>query len=333
MENIIFKCEFCNREFQTKNACNSHKGKCKQNPNVKKIVVSDETKLKIRGTLKGRLIEPFIECECSFCKRKFNRKSAKTLHEKHCKMNINRVDYIQHLQSEETKQKISNSMKKAHKEGRAYTWNTRKGVKHSYPENWLISVLANHLGMFEDIDYVTEMPFYGQFLDFAWPKNKVCIELDGEQHKRWQNRIELDNRKNENLKKDGWILLRLDWSDVCNNKELAVSTILNFISTKQLSNDYAQYVKEHNEQKAIKLAKKKEQKELKNQGIEDRKRLIKESGINPNDFGSLVKIGNLIGVSGQAAGRWIKKIYARVIRLNIMVLRTNSRVVRLSRGR
>lgn len=61
MENIIFKCEFCNREFQTKNACNSHKGKCKQNPNVKKIVVSDETKLKIRGALKGRLIEPFVE--------------------------------------------------------------------------------------------------------------------------------------------------------------------------------------------------------------------------------------------------------------------------------
>ena len=59
--------------------------------------------------------------------------------------------------TEETKKKISESMKKAHKEGRA--WNigkSRWNNKHSYPEEFFIQVIDNE---FEDKNYVCEYPF------------------------------------------------------------------------------------------------------------------------------------------------------------------------------
>ena len=90
--------------------------------------------------------------------------------------------------TEETKKKISESMKKAHKEGRA--WNigkSRWNNKHSYPEEFFIQVINNE---FEDKNYVCEYPLEIYSLDFAWIEKKKCIEIDGDQHQRFENRME-----------------------------------------------------------------------------------------------------------------------------------------------
>ena len=229
MRNIVFMCEFCNREFDTKNACNSHRGKCKQNPNYKYKEVPYEVRKHHSDVMKGKVSEPFVNCKCSFCNRNFTRKSAKTIHEKYCKQNENRVVYIQHLQSEETKRKISEGMRKAHNEKRAGTFPTRKNCEHSWPEKWLINVLKRELGFIECKDYQTEFYFYKQFLDFAWVEKKLCIEIDGEQHNRFQDRIDADKRKDENLKKEGWKLLRINWSYVCNNTQDSIKQIVDFL--------------------------------------------------------------------------------------------------------
>ena len=227
MKNNI-KCKFCGREFRTYNACNCHSWQCKQNP-IASLKPKSEKWLKAKQERKGKCYEPFVECCCTFCDRSFNRKSAKTLHEKSCRKNPNWVKGHTTILSESSRKKISESMKKAHAEGRAGSFPSRKNCEHSYPEKWLIKVLNQELGLIEDKDYETEYFFHKQFLDFAWPERKLCIEIDGEQHERFAERKLNDIRKNENLKAENWKLLRLKWSDIYNNTQECIQQILNFL--------------------------------------------------------------------------------------------------------
>ena len=120
-------------------------------------------------------------------------------------------------------------MKKAHLEGRAGSFPSRKNCEYSYPEKWLIGVLERELGLIENKDYETEYYFHKQFLDFAFPERKLCIEVDGEQHERFEDRKLMDTKKEENLKAEHWKLLRLKWSNVCNDTQFYVQQILDFL--------------------------------------------------------------------------------------------------------
>ena len=113
---------------------------------------------------------------------------------------------------EEMKQKISKSMKKAHAEGRAHNiGESRWNNEPSYPEQWFMKVIANE---FDDKEYVREYPFHLFSLDFAWLHKKKCIEIDGEQHQRFDDYAKRDARKDLKLKEEGWQVLRLIWKDV-----------------------------------------------------------------------------------------------------------------------
>ena len=85
---------------------------------------------------------------------------------------------------EAVRKKISESMKKAHAEGRAHNigecrWNNEP----SWPEKWFMQVIENE---FSDKNYVRERPFHRFSLDFAWEHKKKCIEIDGGQHRTRQ---------------------------------------------------------------------------------------------------------------------------------------------------
>lgn len=130
--------------------------------------------------------------------------------------------------SEEHKRAVSNGMKLAHEEGRA--WNigsSRWNNKPSYPEQFFMRVIENE---FDDKAFVRELPFGRFSLDFAWPHKKLCIEIDGEQHQRFADYKARDERKDAALKEAGWKILRLIWRDVYAEPKKYIQLAKEFIS-------------------------------------------------------------------------------------------------------
>lgn len=129
--------------------------------------------------------------------------------------------------SQEVRDKISESMKLAHKEGRAHNiGESRWNNEPSYPEKWFMEVISNE---FEDKNYIREYPFNKYSLDFAWIDKKLCIELDGEQHQRFEEYKERDRSKDAFLEKEGWKVLRMPWKDVYANTKYWIEKAKKFI--------------------------------------------------------------------------------------------------------
>lgn len=130
--------------------------------------------------------------------------------------------------SEEHKRKISESMKAAQKDGKAHNiGQCRWERKHSYPEEWLIGVIANE---FSDKQYICEMSFHRFALDFAWIHKKKCIEMDGGWHDR-PDQQERDRCKDELLKQEGWQVLRMPWKEVLKDKQGWIAKAKEFIDS------------------------------------------------------------------------------------------------------
>jgi len=129
--------------------------------------------------------------------------------------------------SPEIKQKISKSMKIAHAEGRAHNigicrWNNEP----SYPEQFFMNVIENE---FIDKDYQREYPFIKYSLDFAWIKKKKVIEIDGEQHERFDDYKQRDIEKDNLLQKNGWLVLRIKWKDMMKETKYWINIAKKFI--------------------------------------------------------------------------------------------------------
>lgn len=131
------------------------------------------------------------------------------------------------IPSEETKAKTSVSMIKAHAEGRAHNiGESRWNNEPSYPEKFFMQVIENE---FADKNYEREFPFGKFSLDFAWPHLKKVIEIDGEQHERFQAQRESDIRKDAALTKAGWKVLRVKWKEMFANPKEQIARCKDFV--------------------------------------------------------------------------------------------------------
>lgn len=246
-----FKCKYCNKEHKTLKALRSHERLCKSNPNHSESPFANlewqdkHNKLKVKKE----------GWRCCFCNQICRTRNELKIHKKEIhnyigtrggwnkgltakidlriknqkertreKINSGILIIKGHKHTEESKQKISNGMKKAHAERRAGEWLGRN--KKSYAEEFFSKVIENE---FDDKNYIFNYHFGRYWLDFAWLEKRKCIEIDGSQHKRYLYQIENDKRKDSLLIQNNWEILRIDWKDLFNNTKEIVKKAKNFI--------------------------------------------------------------------------------------------------------
>lgn len=277
---MCMNCKFCNREFVRKCALIIHEKACKLN-----------TTEKITYNIKK---QNYI---CPFCKRiKFTSKSGNNYHIRFCKKNPNME---KHIITDETRLKLSNSLKLAIKDGRAKGWASSKQNKNgmSYPEIWFEKVVEN-----ENLDknYEYNKQFFQYKIDFAWVNKKLAFEIDGEQH-NLKERIESDIKKDAKLKEFGWKVLRLKWSYIYNNTKEFIKIIKDFL----------------NETGNINVPNWKSKTEIKNENREkknkiiykkwlDRKELILKSGVDFSKYGWKTKVEKITNLTKREIENTIK---------------------------
>jgi very-short-patch-repair endonuclease len=214
-----YNCKYCGKECKNKNSLIQHEIRCKKNPNK---LVSPFVKYNKLNKENGTIWNKGLTKETD----ESVRKGSEELKRRYANGEIE-VWCNGKTLTDDTKNKISESMKKAHSENRAHNigmsrWNNEP----SYPEKWFMSVIENE---FDDKDYIREYSFGRFSLDFAWVAKKKCIEIDGEQHQRFQDYKERDMRKDALLKENGWEVLRLIWKDMYNNPKEAIKKAKTFI--------------------------------------------------------------------------------------------------------
>jgi len=137
---------------------------------------------------------------------------------------------IRKIVSNETKIKISKSLKKAHKEGRHPGWlfinsdiNNR-----SFPEKFLISIFKENL-LFDKYTIKEKLKYNKYYIDFLIVDLKLIIEMDGSQHYRDKKSIEHDILRDRFFINEGFKIYRIKWVDMCNNTKVEIDELINFI--------------------------------------------------------------------------------------------------------
>lgn len=185
----------------------------------------------------------------------------------------------------------------------------RKRNEPSYPEKCFIKFLEDN-GYDKKYCIEREYPVYPYYIDFAFVDLKVAVEIDGSQHVLDEERIARDEDKDKTLTSTGWKVLRVtenlvktDWitlkhklDEVIVNDTIKVDKVGIFLAKKP---------REKVKRGADGLSEKMKEGFLKQRKVKNRPSLKELEKLM--DTLSLVKIGEMYGVTDSAIRKWIKQ--------------------------
>lgn len=230
-------------------------------------------------------------------------------HENHCKCNPNSLPVKAHIPTDETKKKISESRKQYIEEHPdEIPFKLNHSSKKSYPEKYFEELFER-----EHIPLKYHLQVGRYELDFYNEELMKYIEIDGEQHFS-DYMINHDIERNNFLLQLGWSGLRIRWAEykklsliekksVIDNIKLFMTTasnitpIINFQSKHHLDKERMLRLETARENGTLNYKGHFSNTKLSFNDIEDRKRLIINSGVDLTKFGWIEKVSKVTGLT------------------------------------
>lgn len=200
--------------------------------------------------------------------------------------------------TEETKQKLSKIRREFLKENPdkvPYRLNHySKGP--SYPERYFSKLFTN-----EGIEFETEVRISVYSLDFVLFGKKIDFEVDGSQHYCDQKIVKSDKRRTAYLESLGWKVIRVCWAEwmkMSDNDRKRYVKDLKEISTDDIETFIIKPKRKRDKVKARLVAR-----------VIKRRLLLEESCIDLTKWGWNKKVGDLFGISGQKASKFVMRYF------------------------
>lgn len=165
---------------------------------------------------------------CKMCDMEFFPKKKKY---KYCSIKCSRAVFS----SKEYKEKLRQIQLKLIAEGKHKGWISRDKCNRSYAEKYVEDLLTKN-GLCKDKDYKTEYKQDKWFIDFAFLKEQIAIEIDGSQH-NWPERQIKDQEKDKTLKELGWKVFRIKWKRPSKQTRQRILKELNNILPYKIKDD------------------------------------------------------------------------------------------------
>ena len=213
--------------------------------------------------------------------------------------------------SQKTRDKISEGLKKAHREGRHPGWkHINENSNISYPERFLKKLMNN---LYQNHLILEHFSFGKYFLDFAFIDIKLDLELDGQQHFRTEQARKKDKEREKFLELNGWKIYRIAWLELFNYPEKTINEFFDWLKnySNSLSRKYNYkeiiYLKKkhhiYGDRKSYSIARKNKN-DIKAKPLID---AILNSEINFTKHGWKTKVAKLIGISPQKVPQWMNR--------------------------
>lgn len=328
----MFKC-ICGKEFKSKPALNSHKGKCKVvNPNY---------------------IHPFYKEGFDSSKLNWNRGLTKETNDsvrRQSETYRNRIlngeiqgSFKGRHHSEESKEKIRQARFKYLQQKQGNTaWEKVQRGDLTFLEEKFRNVIIQYR-LYDKYDIVYNYSLYPYFVDFAFTNIKLGVELDEPCHFKYCTRIKHDiERDNLLFEKYNWKMFRIAFNDNWDEKIKELLSVLENVdnyNNKSLENRLyynrcneqdKKDVKKIRNQEIDKLAKNKVKQsihlEQKEKQIEEIRQRLLNSDIDFSKYGWVGPAAKIIGITYPKVCQWMRKNMLEFYNTNCFQRKTNKQL-------